>query len=268
VIRHLSYSSVNAYLYCAKSWEFRYIVKPDVPVSVNLPFGSAIHETVQTYVGAKALYPDRVKPLVQVWSHVWEDVLAEEKRGIKWEKPKNYYTELGEKILSTPEIIQAVDDIQPMVVTGAECLGAEEHIVMERHVTLNVPGVPVPVVGYIDMIAADGVPIDFKTAGRAWSRGKEDTEIQPDFYLAALNQEGYDLNPSLAFRYYIFTKTKSPRVQVLETHRDFSQLFWMTKVVGEVWRGIKAGVFPMNPTGWKCGPKYCEYYPLCRGKKL
>lgn len=268
MIRHLSYSSVNIYLYCAKSWEFRYIIKPDVPVSVNLPFGSAVHETVQTYVAAKALHPDQVRPLVELWSPTWRDVLAEQKREIKWEKPKDYYAELGKTMLTTPEIVQAIDAIEPMVVTASTSMEPSESVIMERRVNLRVPGVPIPVIGYIDMLAADGTPIDFKTAGRAWSKGKEHNEIQPDFYLAALNQEGYNFDSGLKFRYYIFTKTKNPRVQVLETSRDFAQLFWMTQVVGEVWRGIEAGVFPMNPTGWKCSPKYCEYYPLCRGRKL
>lgn len=268
MIRHLSYSSVNAYLYCAKSWEFRYVIKPDVPVSSDLPFGRAIHEAVQTYMAARALHTDQVKQLREFWQPIWLDTLREQKQRVEWKKPLDYYTELGERMLSTPEIVQAINAIQPLVVVDAIAAEPEEQLIMERPVALNVPGVPVPVVGYIDMIAADGVPIDFKTAGRAWSRGKEDTEIQPDFYLAALNQEGYDLNPGLAFRYYIFTKTKNPKVQVLETRRDFAQLFWMTQVIGEVWRAIEAGAFPPNPTGWKCSPKYCEYYPLCRGKKL
>lgn len=268
MIRHLSYSSVNTYLYCAKSWEFRYIIKPDVPVSVNLPFGSAVHETVQTYVAARALHPDQVRPLAEIWHPTWRDVLNEQKREIRWEKPLDYYTQLGERMLSTPEIVQAVDAIQPMIVVDTIATKPEESVIMERRVTLKVPGVPIPVIGYIDMLASDGVPIDFKTAGRAWSRGKEDTEVQPDFYLAALNQEGYDLNPGLAFRYMIFTKTKNPKVQILETHRDFGQLFWMTQVVGEVWRAIEAGIFPPAPTSWKCSPKYCSFWDLCRGKKL
>ena len=219
---------------------------------------------MQTYIAAKALHPDQVRPLSELWPQCWRDELNERKaRGweIKWDRPFNYYDELGERMLSVPEIIQAVDDIEPLIV-----LEPEEHVVMERRVEFFVPGVPIPIVGYIDLIAADGVPVDFKTAGRAWSRGKEHTELQSDFYLTALMGDG--LNPNRLFRYYVFTKTKSPKVQVLETSRTIRQLFFMTKVVQEVWRAIEAGAFPPNPTGWKCSEKYCEYYALCRGKAL
>ncbi|KKL22434.1 hypothetical protein LCGC14_2435510, partial [marine sediment metagenome] len=49
---------------------------------------------------------------------------------------------------------------------------------------------------YIDLIEADGVPVDLKTAARKWSKGKEHGEMQVDFYLLGLNYEGYDLNPN------------------------------------------------------------------------
>ena len=29
---------------------------------------------------------------------------------------------------------------------------------------------------------------------------------------------------------------------------------------------IEAGVYPLNPTGWKCAPGYCEYWTRCRGR--
>jgi hypothetical protein len=37
-------------------------------------------------------------------------------------------------------------------------------------------------------------------------------------------------------------------------------------MIQAAWRGIEAGVYPMNPSTWKCSPKYCEYWPLCRGR--
>ena len=36
--------------------------------------------------------------------------------------------------------------------------------------------------------------------------------------------------------------------------------------IQKVWKGIEAGVFPENPSTWKCNPRYCEYWPICRGK--
>jgi len=263
-VDRLSYSSINTYLLCPKSWEFRYILKPRVPVAVALPFGSAIHEAIQTYVAAKA-EGHEVKPLIDLWPDCWQGAVNERrnKDNIKWDRPFSYYTDLGDKMLSAPNVVAAVEAIEPMVV-----LAPAETAVIERKVEFRVPGVPIPVIGYIDMIAADGVPVDFKTASRKWSTGKEHGEIQPDFYLLGLNQENYDLNPGHKFRYYIFTKTKNPICQVLETSRYWGDLFFTMKLIKETWEAIQAGVFPPNPTGWKCSKKYCEYWELCRGKEL
>ena len=44
---HLSYSSISTYLMCPKSWEYRYLIKPDAPTSANLIFGSAFHNAIE-----------------------------------------------------------------------------------------------------------------------------------------------------------------------------------------------------------------------------
>lgn len=261
-VEHLSHSSVNTYLMCPKSWEFRYIKKPRVPVSVALPFGTAIHKAIQTYIAAKA-EGHAVKPLVDLWPDSWQGALNEprNKDNIRWDKTYDHYTDLGASMLSAPDVVAAVEDIEPM-------MGVLETPRIEQRITFQVPGVPVPVIGYIDLIEADGVPVDLKTASRKWSKGKEHSEMQADFYLLGLNYEGYDLNPNLQFRYYIFTKTKSPTCQILDTVRCWSDLLFTMKVIKEVWEAIQAGAFPPNPTGWKCSAKYCEYWSFCRGKEL
>lgn len=258
-IRHLSYSSINTYMLCARSWFYRYVEKPEVPVAAALPFGSAIHKAVQTYITTKILHPGEVQPLRELWSTCWQDALAERKQEIDWDKPKSHYTLLGDKMLRTPSITNAIDAIQPLA------LAADDDLV-EHRIEFTVPGVPVPIIGYIDVIVTDGIPVDFKTAGRKWASGKEHTESQPNFYLAALNHAGFDDNPDNKFRYYILTKTKSPICQVLETSRTWEQLLWTFQTIRQVWDAISAGSFSPNVSGWKCSEKFCSYWNLCRGK--
>ncbi len=264
-VKHLSHSSVNTYLMCPKSWQFRYIEKPRVKVAVALPFGTAIHKAIQTYIAAKVEGHD-VKPLVDLWPDCWHGALHEPRNAdnIKWDRTYDHYTNLGASMLSAPDVVAAIEGIEPLLVP----IPGEPLPYVEYRVEFRVPGVPVPVIGYIDMIEVDGVPVDFKTAARKWSKGKEHTEMQTDFYLLGLNYEGYDLNPNLQFRYYIFTKTKSPTCQILDTVRCWGDLLFTMQTIKEVWEAIQAGAFPPNPTTWKCGPKWCEYYPLCRGKEL
>jgi hypothetical protein len=89
--------------------------------------------------------------------------------------------------------------------------------------------------------------------------------MQPVFYLAALNQQGYALNPERRFKHYVFTKTKKPELQVIETTRTAGEMLWLLDMIRSVWEGIDRGAFPMNPGSWKCSPKYCEYWSICRG---
>jgi len=258
-VKHLSYSSVNTYMLCPKSWEFRYIIKPEVPLAAALPFGTAIHKAVQTYISAKALYPGEVRPLHELWPQCWQDALAERKQEIKWDKAKSTYDKLGLAMLKAPDVAKAIEAIKT--------LGKQNDNFTEYPVDFSVPGVSVPVIGYIDFIASDSVPVDLKTASRKWSGGKEHFELQPDFYLIGLNQLGSGLaSPNNTFRYYILTKTKSPTCQVLETTRSWSHLFWTMQAVNKVWKAIKAGSFPPNVSGWKCKPDWCEYWQLCRGR--
>ena len=76
-------------------------------------------------------------------------------------------------------------------------------------------------VGYIDVITADGIPGDFKTSARTWTVDKALNETQPLFYLAALNQIGVR-EVNLRFRHYVFVKTKTPQFQVIEHSHTMS----------------------------------------------
>jgi hypothetical protein len=130
-----------------------------------------------------------------------------------------------------------------------------------------VPGVEIPIVGYVDLIAEDGVPGDFKTAARRWPNGKAQAELQPLFYLAALNQAGYSA-PGMKFRHYVITKGAKPEVDVHETQRAWGEIVWLFETIVRVWRAIRAEVFPMNPSSWRCSAAYCEFWPTCRGRRL
>ncbi len=136
---------------------------------------------------------------------------------------------------------------------------------IEKRVELRVPGVPVPVIGYIDIITRDGVPGDFKTTSRMWSDGKSSSELQPLFYLAALSQQGHQV-PNWTFRHYVISRGRQPDAKIFEVQHQPGELFWLFEMIKSAWQGIEANIFPMNPSTWKCSPQYCEYWPMCRGR--
>lgn len=255
-LQHLSYSSINTYLLCGHAWKLHYIDRIRKPVAPALPFGSAFHETVQEYIDRKSTDSSDT-PIEQIWHNRWARQ-CEQKIDWNTETPATMGA-LGANMLAAPKILSVIDDMAANY-GGPNCY-------MERKITLNVEGVPIPIIGYIDIMLNDGIPIDLKTAGKMWPADKAQDEIQPLFYLAGLNQMGEPV-PGNRFRYAIFTKSaKNPYGKVFECEYQYADMFWLYDLISEAWRGIDAKVFPMNPNSWKCNPKYCEYWGECRGKQ-
>ena len=265
-IDHLSYSSITTYQMCPRSWRFHYLERVQTPTSPALIFGSAFHDAIEGYLGTGK----NQNPLVEFWKQSWMLQLERNaENGINWGRDsEESMADLGVKMFSDPDTIALVDSLKPLVLEDQE-----PQVQIERRIELQVPGVPVPIVGYIDLIEADGVVCDFKTSARSWDQKKADFELQPIFYLAALNQAGYlktfgGLPPKLhgwPFRHYCFIKTKKPQVQIWESYRTIGQMFWLFGLIKETWEAINAGAFPPNTTTFKCSPKYCEYWGICRG---
>lgn len=255
MIEHLSYSSISTWLMCPRSWRFRYVDKVEMAKSPALVFGSVFHNAIEEYIREKPIIPHKVDILLAHWKLSWEAQL-EQNSNVSWDKTPYEYENLGVTMLSNPETVAIIDNIVPLV-------GEDGLSVIEKKVELRVPGVPVPVIGYIDVIEGDGVPADLKTSARSWSQKRADGEMQPTFYLAALNQLGHQVVGQ--FRYYVFTKGRNPHVEIWDTYRTAADMFWLFGLIGDVWNAIERGAFPPNPTTWKCSPKWCEYWSGCRG---
>jgi len=275
---HLSYSSINTYHLCPRSWRLRYIDKVKTPSASALVFGGAFHDTLEAAISALAqgkVNPSETAWLLKLWSEKWQAKIAQEQVAWGDDSPEELAA-LGARMLgnklevsgSGPNRVetmpQLLSKIVPMMVDmKPDFAGVEPAI--ERKIELRVPGVSVPVIGYIDIICADGVPGDFKTSAKAWYADKAHEDLQPTYYLAALAQMGQPV-PDNKFRYYVFTKAKQPKAQIIETKRTPSQLLWLFEVIAETWQAIQANAFPPNPCTWKCSPQFCEFFSLCRGR--
>ena len=248
---HLSYSSISSWIACGYNWKLKYVDHIPAPTSPALLFGSAWHGTIETY-----LKDNKKSNLVDLWREQW-DIQIKTNPGVEWDaNPEELHND-GVRMLGHKDIQEGLLSINPAMDDGGHRI--------ERKVELRVPGVPLPVIGYIDIIASDGVPGDFKTSSTRWSDDKAIAETQPLFYLAALNQAGETV-PGWRFRHYVFVKTKTPQFQMIEHVHNPGQLMWLFKQIKSVWDGIEAGIFPLNSGGWKCGPRFCDYWAMCRGK--
>ena len=244
MVDHLSYSSISGYLQCARHWRYRYIDRQPSPSSDALLFGSAWHKMISLVAGGGEIK----KSWLEATSKTFEGT----EKSISDDNFNNA-VDLGIRMLAVPEIHAAIQGLNPT------------HL--DYEIELHVPGLPVPVTGFVDMIAADGLTYDFKTAGKKWTQGQADGSLQPTVYLAALQQSSLVSLPA-SFRYMIFTKTKSPEVQIIDTVRTAADVLAFYELARDVWRAIEAGIYVPNGIGsWKCSQNYCEFWNLCEGGK-
>lgn len=249
MIDHLSYSSITTFLECPENWRRKYLLKEPTTTNPALVFGSAFHGSVEL-----AVIPGNKIPLLDLWQANWAKQIEQP---VFWgaDTPEQHSNE-GIRLLSHKTVTDAIAQIKP----GIDEQGPK----IERKVELHVPGVPVPVIGYIDLILEDGTPADLKTSKMSWSEAKASDSLQGLFYLAALNQAG--IKTSGKFTHIIFVKTKEPKVQVLENTHGPKELFFLFEIIKRVWHSIETENFPINPTGWMCSPNFCDFYANCKGK--
>lgn len=248
-IDHLSYSSISTYQRCPRKWKFRYLEKIPTRSSAPLAFGGAFHNTIEAYLKEGG-------DLLAHWEEFWEDKTEEEDVDFDAETDEALFQQ-GVEMFQSPSIRNGLAQIRPLKIGDTPMI--------ETKVSLEVENVPVPVIGYVDIITEDNLPGDFKTSARKWGATKAEKEIQPLFYLAALDQAGVEL-PEWTFRHYVFTKNNY-QFQNLESCFNPRQQEWLYQMIQNVWRGIENEVFFENPmSDWACSEKFCEYWSLCRGR--
>jgi hypothetical protein len=248
MIEHLSYSSISLYLDCPEAWRRKYIAQEPTKKTSALAFGSAFHGTIERVISNTQC--DWTTAWSEEFSKAFQDVTLEPD-----ETPEQHYNE-GIRLLSNGEIKNIIGQIVPK----RDIFGA----MIECKVELRVPNVPIPVIGYVDIILEDGTPADFKTSARSWTQDQATNSLQTLFYISALNQAGLEVN--WKFKHFVFVKTKTPQVQVLEHSHTPGELFFLFETIKRVWEGISKESYPLNPTTWRCSEKYCDFFANCRGR--
>lgn len=242
---HLSYSQISLFKECAKLWQASYRQgKKQVPNS-DLVFGSAIHKALEYRVAKQA--PD----ILAFWDHIWLKEFSLQPN-VAWHVSPEELHDLGRRIFSAKQVLALVDSVEPMMINNRP--------VIERKIEWRIPGVP-PIVGYIDCIANDGVPIDFKTTSTMWSIGHARQETQPLFYMAALDSLG-EHDHQYRFRHFVITKGAFPTAQVLETERTAEQVEEIKAIIAQVWEQISTANFQPNAGSWLCSTA-CQVLDEC-----
>lgn len=245
----ISASQVQCYLGCPLQYRFRYIDKVPRPWrAAGMAFGTSIHSAVEWFhrerLAGRMPHPEgAVSMFVADWYAQNVEPLVFTK-----DESKDSLLERGSQMIrvyaaATAGVPSAVEErfSVPLVdVESGEELGVQLH-------------------GVIDLIESDGTVVDLKTSARSFDVGSIERHVQLSVYaLATLMQKGSI--PKL--RIDALLKTKVPRLERYDVHRNKADLAWAARLIDGVVEAVDGEQFFPNPS-WRCTE--CEYYAQCQG---
>jgi putative RecB family exonuclease len=221
-------------------------------VADALEFGTVIHKVLAEYYQAK-MTGDRMllKDVHELFKKIWKET-AEDRDDIQYAQGKdfNYYLMLGVDLL-TAWYNKLPDD-------NFKVIGIEEAFSFE------IPEIPVPVIGAIDLVEEDesGTVIitDFKTAGRKYGNDEITGNSQMTVYQLAMKSNGFG-GREILLKFDCLIKTKTPKFEQYYTTRSYVDELRLIRKMQKAWDGISRGVYLPNDQSWR--HKNCPYRQAC-----
>jgi hypothetical protein len=250
---YLSFSQIDSYLNCPKKYEWRYLIKPPmIGGSPALLIGSRGHEAIAEMLEL-AMAGKRILPKVIIEKH--GKLLAKDLR--KLAKELEVAIPVTELVSQHDRLLQEwVKDVLPEFKPTA----------VESKVECTIGGYPFLM--YIDAIHDGRRVIDWKFTGSAKNKYHLANSLQLSVYSigTGLDEVGFG---SLVKPKAGKEASWKPKVVMGYTTRNTEQRNWATRVVKSAAEGIRSRHFPLcSPENFLCTDKYCDFYPLCRGKEV
>jgi putative RecB family exonuclease len=250
---HLSASSIGTYIDCSLQYYFSRVKRlPMEFVSDALSFGTVIHLVLAEFYRSK-MTGDKMslKDIHESYRQHWKQE-AEDRTDIQYADGKNFKTYLSTGV----DLLSAWFNKLPD--ESFEVIGVEEPF------TFEIPELPVPIIGAMDLLEQDDsgtvIITDFKTSSRAYSADEIDQNMQMTLYQLASRANGF-ADHEILLKLACLIKTKSPKFESYWTTRSEIEEKRLIKKIQKVWEGISRGVFIPNDTSWKC--KGCSHKKAC-----
>lgn len=183
-VEHLSASSVNMFLRCPRQWQLKYVHKVEGPTTEPLLMGSAVHLALSR-------------------------VLKGEDAGDFW----------GDALLAAETTVEFKDESAARAQAEAwiyhyyEQIGKYLNVIdTELEIQLEVPGVPIPVLGYVDIVTPERI-IDLKTTGYL----SRNVRLNKEWRLQA---HIYQLAHAVPAEFHVLTRAKSDPLVVPSSKDD------------------------------------------------
>jgi putative RecB family exonuclease len=250
---HLSSSSITTYLDCSLQYYFSRVKRlPMEFVSDALVFGTVIHLVLAEFYRSK-MTGDRLslKDIHELYRQFWTKE-AKNRQEIRYAEGKDFNTYIMEGI----DLLTVWKNKLPE--DNFSVVAIEEAFVFE------VEGIPVPIIGAIDLVEEDEagaiIITDFKTSARAYSIDEIDQNPQITLYQIAAKANGF-ADREILLKFDCLVKTKTLKFEQYYTTRTETDELRLIKIMQSVWQGISKSVFIPHPS-WKC--PNCAHGKACK----
>ena len=250
---HWSYSAITQYLRCPMQYFFQRVIGiPSRSIGTGLVMGSAVHAGLAEY-HRRLQQKEAIDTtaILKSFQDCWDEKESNETILFRDGDTRNDSIAQGVHLLELylreppPEGIVAVEQriLVPLYNSQGEYLET-------------------PLVAITDLITETDQDLtvrEFKTSGRAYSESEVETSLQPTCYVHAVRETlGRDAN----VEYTILIKTKSPKIQRLQTSRYAEDCGRLGDLVQTIQRAIDLGIFYPVESPMNCST--CAYRQQCR----
>lgn len=184
---HLSATSLTEFLVCPEQFRLKRIAKRPERNRLDLFIGTVHHRAIADLFRNKIETGGNLQweELAEGYRHCWDNTINDEGEP-EWEVPPSEAYETGTKVLEC-----FLHEVAPYVTP----------LKVEQRFEETVPGVPVPVVGYID-VESRGFIEEFKTSARKEASAKPRWRFQGRIYQLAVDKP---------VAWYVTTKQVTPK---------------------------------------------------------
>jgi CRISPR/Cas system-associated exonuclease Cas4 (RecB family) len=186
-VDHLSANSITKFIRCPRQWQESYVYKSPFESNSNLVIGSAVHLALSRQLKGEDIgdyFGDAVSSTLE------GDEKHSGATGIDWKTSPEVSENLARKHLY-----------------DYERYGKHLRVIdTEKEISLDIPGVPIPIVGFVDIVCEDRL-VDIKTTGYF----KRSPEINPEWKVQANIYQLYEEKP---FEFHVLTRSKTNPVVV------------------------------------------------------
>jgi len=260
---HISYSQIFTYLACSLKYKFQYVENRSYErISVNLPFGGAMHIVVERYY--RTLKEKNTTEPLKVLEELFEDCISLELDHT--DIPVIYKKE-------APDRKSVIQLGKVMLKAFYECVDLTNYEVVDVEVPLSArlytdeaTARDFQLIGIIDLLLMDEkrelIVVDNKTAVKPKNQRDVDNDLQFSAYSYLLASNRFTFPKSaIKCRMDVLRKLKTPKLEHYHTTRTAEQRKRFAKIANAVLAGIDNRIFIPNKS-WLCSD--CQFISACK----